>query len=118
MSQQAGKIFVQEFVLAFGVLSGIYKAVGVDPIAEVIKAFISIAPELWIIDILNYLPLITLLLTFTAVLVTAGLLGIFPIFLGFIGGLMLVYNPIIGLFIIAVSAVLGFIIASQEEYIL
>jgi hypothetical protein len=46
MARKIGVIFVQEFVLGFGFLSGLWVHVGIDSEAEILKAFSSIIQAL------------------------------------------------------------------------
>ena len=39
-----GEVFVQEFVVGFGFLSGLWIYAGVDPTAEILKSFSAIVP--------------------------------------------------------------------------
>ncbi|PIN72142.1 hypothetical protein COT48_01665 [Candidatus Woesearchaeota archaeon CG08_land_8_20_14_0_20_47_9] len=103
--------FVKEFVVLFGFLNGIWIAIGVNPEAEVFKAF-RLA-----VEALNPTPGLSILFTLVPVLITiATLFGAYSlgkwisigaVLCGFIGGLLILINPIIAILFLFAGFGLG-----------
>ncbi len=110
-AENIGKSFVNEFVIGFGFLSGLWIHVGVDPEAEVIKALSSIVLQLapnpmysfafWII------PIIATLGALAGSYFMGGWLGLISVGLAFLGGIFI--SSGFGVFCLIIGVLLGFI---------
>ncbi len=100
----AGRVFVQEFVIGLGFLSGLWIYSGVDPTAEILKSFSAIVPEMS-----GFLWLIVVLITIGSIMGAYFMgkwLGLLAVFLAFLGGIFigswgiwpLIVGVILGLF--------------------
>jgi len=106
-----GDNYVQEFIITFGFLEGLWFRLGyspegtiVDAIAEVIK---TINPDYsWVSIVFMVLSVIFFIITLSQAFEIGGGLGIFAIFLAFIGGILL--NQI-GFILLAVAILIGWI---------
>jgi len=106
-----GKSFVQEFVIGFGFLSGLWIHLGINPETELIKALSSIIMELspnptysfafWII------PIIGIFVSISGSYFIAKWPGLIAVFFAFIGGIFI--NSTIGIFFLAIGILLGFV---------
>jgi len=92
MSPSKTDAFINEFVITFGFLGGLFTRVGVDPETELIKAFLTIleqfAPSM---QVLNPWILILITIGLTSVSILAiyslgGKLGLFAVACAWIGG--------------------------------
>lgn len=114
--------FVQEFVLGFGFLSGLWIHVGIDPEDELFKALLSIintlspnqAPTMsfyfWL------LPVIGLVVSIAGSYAMGGWLGLVAVGLAFIGGVFI--GPI-GILLVIIAVIIGGYAPSyknQEHY--
>lgn len=101
-AEDLGKSFVQEFVIGFGFLSGLWIHVGINPETEIIKAFSSITPSLafWII------PVITTLGSLVGSYFLGGWLGLIAVGLAFIGGIFFSSN--LGVICLILGVLIGF----------
>lgn len=116
-AEDIGKSFVQEFVLSFGLLSGLWINAGVDPEAELIKAMSIIVQQIapnplyslifWIIPLFG--TIVSLLLSFRL----GGLVGLIAVGFAFLGGVFI--NSGFGVFLIFVGVVLGLIAPSTID---
>jgi hypothetical protein len=81
------EVFIQEFVIGLGFLSGLWIYAGVDPTAEIVKALSIIVPEMS--------GLLWLLVTVDTIISIAGAyyagrwLGLLAVVLAFLGGLLI-----------------------------
>lgn len=99
----AGAVFVQESVIGLGFLSGLWIYAGVNPDAEILKAFSAIVPEMsglfWLIGVGSTIASI-------AVAYWMGKwLGLFAVFLAFLGGIFINY---FGIWPLVGGIILGF----------
>ena len=101
------KAFVQEFVIGFGFLSGLWINVGVNPESEIYKALIEASGQsslyifLWILDIIFILGIIygSYRIACWFGLVAVGLAFFGGIFITFSAGIwLLIFGLILGLF--------------------
>jgi hypothetical protein len=111
-SSSFGEIFVQEFVIGFGFLSGVFVNVGVDPesllIDTLLKVLAQINPDTsWLGVLFTILGVIVLIVTILGAYVMGGGIGLVAVFLAFLGGvfittfgwIFLIVGVVIGLFI-------------------
>ena len=101
--RNTGTIFVQESVIGLGFLSGLWIYAGVDPNAEILEAFSAIVPEMsglfWLIGVGGTIASI-------AVAYWMGKwLGLFAVFLAFLGGRFIDY---LGIWPLIGGIILGF----------
>jgi len=105
-----GDNFVQEFVLMFGFLGGIWLRTGISPegaitdsLVEVIK---SINPDIAPLIAIVFLILggIFIIGTFFYALIIGGFLGVIAVILAYIGGYLL--NDV-GVFLLLIAVVIG-----------
>lgn len=111
--RSAGEIFVQEFVIGFGFLSGVFVNVGVDPegllIDTLMKLLAQINPDAaWLGILFTILGVIILIVTILGAYALGGPIGLVAVFLAFLGGvfitmqfgwILLIVAVVIGLFI-------------------
>jgi hypothetical protein len=106
-----GKSFVQEFVLGFGFLSGIWIYAGVNPETEIIKAFSSIIQELSPNPMYSFLfwivPIIGTLISLGASFYLGSWLGLIAVFFALIGGIFI--SSALGIICLVIGVILGFI---------
>lgn len=105
------KSFVQEFVLGFGFLSGLWIYIGVNPEIEIIKIFVTVIREIspnpmysfafWIV------PVIVTLSSLAGSYFLGGWLGLISVGLAFLGGIFI--GSSIGIFFLIIAVILGFI---------
>ncbi|MFA6089360.1 MAG: hypothetical protein WC755_05825 [Candidatus Woesearchaeota archaeon] len=106
-----GKTFINEFVVAFGFLSGLWVAVGVNPEAEIFKAFSQVFQQLnagvGFSFLFTVLPIILTLATLFGIYFLGGWIGVAAVALGFVAGLLIIINPIIAVILLFASLGLG-----------
>ena len=97
-----GEVFIQEFVICLGFLSGLWIYAGVDPTAEIVKSLSMIVPEmsgfLWLIVVASTIGSIA------GAYFMGGRLGLLAVFLAFLGGL---FAGSWGILLLIVGVILG-----------
>ena len=109
-TEDIGKSFVQEFVIGFGFLSGLWIYAGVNPETEISKALSSVIKELspdpmysfmfWII------PIIITLASISGSYALGGWIGLTAVIFAFIGGIFI--SSTFGIICLVIGIVLGF----------
>ncbi|HME86786.1 MAG TPA: hypothetical protein VKE88_00025 [Candidatus Nanoarchaeia archaeon] len=110
-SNEAGKYFVQEFVVGLGLLSGM----GIDPEGTILQAFIPLIKDLspGLVFLFSILPYIVTLLSLWGAYEMGRELGILAVSLAFISGLILPNQ--FGAWLLAISFILGLFAPSFAE---
>ena len=116
MAPTKGEIFVNESVIVFGFLGGLFTCVGVDLETEILRALMSVL-EAFIPSIGPYTPLILILLTLALMIssiLTAynrgGKIGLVAVAMAMTTGFIIIggsIQSIIGIFIFLASMYLG-----------
>ncbi len=110
-SKSIRKSFVNEFVLGFGFLSGLWIYVGINPEAEVMKVLQiiiqQISPNPYYSFLFWLIPTLSTLLAIAGAYVFGGGLGVIAVALAFLGGIFINLN--LGIILLILGILLGFI---------
>jgi len=105
------KTFVQEFVVGFGFLSGVWINIGINPETEILRAFADVIntlqPDNQIGFIFWLLPIIFIIGSLVATYVIARVPGLIAVGLAFLGGLF--FHTTFGGIMLVIAIVLGLI---------
>ena len=103
--------FVNEFVIGLGFLSGLWIAVGIDPQAEIFKAFDTILktlnPDSGFGFLFFVIPIIILICSILGTYLMGGKFGLIAIVSGFLGGLLILASPWISIILLFLGMWLG-----------
>ncbi|MCJ7423416.1 hypothetical protein MUP01_04005 [Candidatus Bathyarchaeota archaeon] len=113
-------VFLQEFVLSFGFLGGLFTWIGVDPEEEVMKALLRATIPNNEILVSLIIVLIILATTVTGILGTwqmAGPLGLFIVGMAWISGLIIAVNSLTlwGTILLIAAVILGPIVCDNHK---
>lgn len=102
-TRNTGEVFVQEFVIGLGFLSGLWIHAGVDPTAEIVKSLSAVVPEwswlLWLLVVVGTI------VSIVAAYRIGRVFGLITVFLAFIGGLLI--GSSVGIFLLIMAVILG-----------
>lgn len=105
--------FVNEFVIGLGFLSGLWIAVGIDPQAEIFRAFATIIktlnPNSGFGLLFFIIPIIILVCLILGTYFMGGKLGLVAVVFGFAGGLLILGSPCISIILLFLGMGLGII---------
>lgn len=110
-----GERFVQECVIGFGFLNGIFFAVGVDPEGMLIQSLINLLSKLnpdsvgLLAAVFAIVSVLFLVMMIWGAYNTGGVLGLFAVLLAFFGGVILLTFAAVGMVLLIVAVILGFI---------
>ena len=109
--------FVNEFVIGFGFLSGLWLAIGRDPQAEIFKAFATIIktlnPNSGFGQLFFIIPIIIFVCSSLVTYFIGGKLGCVAVVFGFLGGLLTLVSPWISTILLFIGMGLGIIAAES-----
>ena len=115
MDSQAGKIFVQEFVIGFGFLGG----TGLDPEGLIFKSLspfvMTAAPNLGFIFWL--IPIVSFAVSFFGAFFMGGVVGLSAVGIAALGGWQLNNPSEVGAWMLVISIFIGLIAPSAREKI-
>lgn len=117
-----GERYVKEYVVGFGFLSGIFLAVGVDPKGEIFKNLSNLLAQYnqdlaaWYTIIFGIISFLILILTILYAYGAGGLIGIAAIIFAFVGGLIIMGVPIVGVILLIIGILLGRIAPNYLYY--
>lgn len=107
------QVFLKEFVVLFGFLSGVWVAVGVNPTAtllDVLAGFVRGLVSFGFVEIVfSFLPLAFLVGMLILIHRKGGVVGLLAVAAAFLGGAQIVSNPTASLILLAVALGLGFV---------
>lgn len=116
-TQKIGLSFVQEFVLGFGFLSGLWIHVGVNPESEILRAFADIvnelAPSSGFSIIFWLIPIIGIAASVTGSYFIGGWFGLAAVGLAFMGGIFI--SSTFGVILLVTGVFLGFAAPMTRE---
>ena len=91
------ELTLKEIITGFGFVEGLWLAIGINPEAEVLKAFTKILTDLGVdsgsLFLLKILPVIFLIATVLTVYRIGGILGLVAVGCAFLGGLLILLSP-------------------------
>jgi len=109
-----GERFVQEIIIGFAFLNGIFFSVRIDPEGMLIQFLLRLLSNLnpdhagLLGAVFAILPIFVLIMIIWITYKTAGVLGLFATLLGFLAGSMLLTFAYVGIFLLIVAIMLGF----------
>lgn len=101
---------MQEFVVSLGFLSGLWIYDGIDPTAEIVKAFSITVPEMS--GLLWFLVVASTIISIWGAYSMGGKLGLLAVFLAFLGG---IFIGSWGILLLVAGMILGPIAATQTK---
>lgn len=118
---EKAEYFVNEFVIGLGFLSGLWIAIGIDPQAEIFKAFATIIKTLnpnsgfgLLFFLLFFIiPLIILICLILGTYFMGGIVGLIAVVFGFLGGLLILASTWISTILLLIGMGLGVIAAES-----
>ena len=116
-----GEVFVQEFVLGFGFLGGLFTWVGIDPEEEILRALLmAFLPnnELMISFVIFSIGLISTIGSILGTLAMGGKWGLLIVAFAWIAGFIMPIGSslsVLGAFLLIVTMILGPIVCERSR---
>ena len=103
--------FVNETVIGLGFSSGLWIAIGIDPQAEIFRAFATIiktlSPNSGFGLLFFIIPITILICLILGAYFMGGILGLVAVVSGFVGGLLILVSPWIWIILLFIGMELG-----------
>jgi hypothetical protein len=113
-------LFVRQFVIGLGFLSGLFTAIGIDPQEIVIRAaggaVRTIYPDLQISYLFLILPTVLLLISLAAAYQKGRVLGLVSVLVAYFSGLIILVSLGISLTLLLVAVIVGYIATDRRIF--
>ena len=111
-------LFIREFVIGLGFLSGIFTAIGIDPQQVVIsiigKAVVSLCPDPEISALLIILPTILLLISLVTAYLKGRILGLMSVLVAYCAGILILVSTVLALILLAGAIGTGYLATNRR----
>ena len=111
-------VFIRQFVIGLGFLSGIFTAIGIDPQQEVITivgaAVASVYPDPEISYLFLVLPTLLLIISLIAAYRKGKLLGLVSVLVAYCAGIVILGSIVISLLLLTGAVVLGLVATNRR----
>lgn len=105
------ELFARAFIIGFGVISGFWVAIGLNPetllIQKLEEIIFIINPNFEFGFMFTLIPFMSTLLSTVLAYFLGGKVGLIAVFCGFIGGLLLIDITLVGIVFIIIGIILG-----------
>ncbi|MGD1005597.1 MAG: hypothetical protein ABR887_09310 [Methanoregulaceae archaeon] len=111
-------LFIRQFVIGLGFLSGIFTAIGIDPQGAIIsvigKAVGSVYPEPHISYILFILPTVLLIISLVGAYMKGKVLGLISVIVAYLSGLLILTVTLLALTLLLLAIVFGYLATNRK----
>jgi hypothetical protein len=111
-------LFIRQFVIGLGFLSGLFTAIGFDPQDEIIKAVggsvSAIYPDPQVSSLFFILPTVLLLISVITAYLKGGILGLVSVVVAYFSGLSVLTSVTLALVLLVVAAGLGYLATNRR----
>ena len=111
-------LFIRQFVIGLGFLSGIFTAIGIDPQQVVIsvigKAVESLYPDPEISALFIILPTILLLISLIAAYLKGRILGLVSVLVAYCAGILILVSTVLALTLLAGAIGIGYLATNRR----
>lgn len=111
-------VFIRQFVIGLGFLSGIFTAIGIDPQQVVIsvigKAVGSLYPDPEISSLFIILPTILLFISLVAAYLKGRILGLVSVLVAYCAGILILVSTVLALLLLTGAIVIGYLATNRR----
>jgi len=111
-------LFIREFVIGLGFLSGIFTAIGIDPEQVIIgiigKAAVSLYPGPEISALFIILPTILLLISLIAAFLKGRILGLVSVLVAYCAGIFILVSTVLALILLIGATGIGYLATNRR----
>ena len=119
------RYFYEEFTIGLGFLSGMWLAVGIDPEAIIFDSLLNVIktynPDFKFGFIFYLVPIIVTVLSLWRAYLMGGNVGVIGVACAFVGGLLILIYPLVGIILLAIGGYLGNLgvkqVISSKDYV-
>lgn len=111
-------LFIRQFVIGLGFLSGIFTAIGIDPQGAIIgvigKAVGLVYPEPHISYILFILPTVLLIISLIGAYIKGKVLGLISVLVAYLSGILILTVTLLALILLLLAIVFGYLATNRK----
>lgn len=111
-------LFIRQFVIGLGFLSGVFTAIGIDPQDEIINALGSsvhaVYPDPRVGFLLILLPTALLLFSVIAAYLRGGVMGLVAVLVAYFAGVSVLASVLLALALLLAAAALGYLATDRR----
>ena len=111
-------LFIRQFVIGLGFLSGLFTAIGFDPQDEIIKVIggsvYTIYPDPQVNYLFLLLPTILLLISVISAYLKGGILGLVSVVVAYLSGISVLKSVSLAFMLLVVAAALGYLATNRR----
>jgi ABC-type multidrug transport system permease subunit len=117
MAKKSG-VFIRQFVVGVGFISGVFTAIGIDPQGEIIrvigKAVGSVYPDPQVSYLFFILPTILLVISVVAAYLKGKALGLLSVIVAYGSGILILVSIVFSLVLLAFAVLLGYLATNRR----
>jgi len=117
MAKKSG-LFIRQFVIGLGFLSGIFTAIGIDPQVILLRiignAVGSIYPDPQVSYMFFILPSILLLVSLIAAFMKGKVLGLVSVIVAYCSGVLIFISAVLSITLLLLAVALGFLATNRR----
>lgn len=111
-------LFIRQFVIGLGFLSGLFTAIGFDPQDEIIKAIggsvTAIYPDPQVSYLFILLPTVLFVISVITAYLKGGILGLVSVVVAYFSGLSVLASLSLALVLLVIAAALGYLATNRR----
>jgi hypothetical protein len=117
MAKKSG-LFIRQFVIGLGFLSGIFTAIGIDPQVILLRiignAVGSVYPDPQVSYMFFILPTILLLVSLIAAFMKGKVLGLVSVIVAYCSGVLIFISAVLSITLLLLAVALGFLATNRR----
>ncbi|MCX6686096.1 MAG: hypothetical protein NTV10_05580 [Methanoregula sp.] len=117
MAKKSG-LFIRQFVIGLGFLSGIFTAIGIDPQVILLRiignAVGSVYPDPQVSYMFFILPIILLLISLIAAFMKGKVLGLVSVVVAYCSGVLIFISAVLSIMLLLLAVALGFLATNRR----
>jgi predicted branched-subunit amino acid permease len=117
MAKKSG-LFIRQFVIGLGFLSGIFTAIGIDPQVILLRiignAVGSVYPDPQVSYMFFILPTVLLLISLIAAFMKGKVLGLVSVVVAYCSGVLIFISAVLSIMLLLLAVALGFLATNRR----
>jgi hypothetical protein len=117
MAKKSG-LFIRQFVIGLGFLSGIFTAIGIDPQVILLRIIGNAVGSVYTDPQVSYmffiLPTVLLLISLIAAFMKGKVLGLVSVLVAYCSGVLIIISAVLSIMLLLLAVALGFLATNRR----
>jgi ABC-type multidrug transport system permease subunit len=113
-------VFIRQFVIGLGFLSGAFTAIGIDPQDEVIRfiggAVGTVYPDPQVSYVFFILPVVLLVISVVAAYMKGKVMGLISVLVAYFSGVLILVSSVLAIILLLIAVVLGYLATNRRLF--